>query len=207
MLSKASCCYCYTWVLLGGKVQGILPTLFEKFQCKKLVMQFCLGCLFSSYRSWCLRAGLSCWMLIRVLFFVFFLGGFHFFYKVRGKGRERDLWGKFCIVWRRIIGNVSSSTFSSLSPLSFVLARGMVQDLANRSGHTAHYSNFRNWRDSTPVKKNNFVIEELLDSQSDIGWRHFFEGWLSQEWTVAQQAYYQSTKYLRTGRRWMVALI
>jgi hypothetical protein len=47
----------------------------------------------------------------------------------------------------------------------------------------------------------------VLGSQTTIGWRRFFEGWISHEWTKAQQAHYTSIKSLCTGKRWAVALI
>jgi hypothetical protein len=40
-----------------------------------------------------------------------------------------------------------------------------------------------------------------------LGWRRFFEGWISKEWSFAQQAYYTSIKFFRTGKRWTVELI
>ncbi len=66
----------------------------------------------------------------------------------------------------------------------------------------------RGWKDNTQVDgPPSLLIEELLKHQAALGWRRFFEGWISREWTKAQQAYYQSTKSLRTGRRWTIALI
>jgi hypothetical protein len=64
------------------------------------------------------------------------------------------------------------------------------------------------WRYNTdPNLQNPFLFTGILGSQNTIGWRWFFEGWISHEWTKAQQAYYTSIKSLRTGIRWAIALI
>jgi hypothetical protein len=52
-----------------------------------------------------------------------------------------------------------------------------------------------------------FFLVEALSNQASIGWRRFFEGWLSIEWALAQQAYYSLIKSHRTGKRWVVSLI
>jgi hypothetical protein len=64
------------------------------------------------------------------------------------------------------------------------------------------------WRsDSGTPLPNNFFLEEALSSQGSIGWRRFFEGWLSIEWALTQQAYYSLIRSRRTGKRWVVSLI
>lgn len=66
----------------------------------------------------------------------------------------------------------------------------------------------KSWRNGQPqASLNPFLLEELLQCQSRIGWHRFFEGWLVHEWTVAQQAYYKISKSLRSGRRWTIELI
>ncbi len=66
----------------------------------------------------------------------------------------------------------------------------------------------RGWRNDMTVSiTNQFLFEELISDIEWIGWNQFFEGWLVQEWTRAQQAYYNSIKSLRTGELWAVALI
>ncbi len=94
-------------------------------------------------------------LLICVLFVVFFLVGFHLFNEVRGKGRERDYF--LCCFG------------------IFIWALQTDPDIQ----HTIPIY-LRNGRDGTLVNNNcNFAIEELLDSQSAIVGRCFFEDWLS----------------------------
>jgi hypothetical protein len=50
------------------------------------------------------------------------------------------------------------------------------------------------------------VLKALL-SQDEIGWTPFFEGCVSNKWTVAQEQYYKQLASQRTGRRWVVELI
>jgi hypothetical protein len=52
-----------------------------------------------------------------------------------------------------------------------------------------------------------FVFDELIQQQSNIGWRRFFEGWFCTDWALLQQAYYKSIKSHRSGKRWTIALI
>ncbi len=69
-------------------------------------------------------------------------------------------------------------------------------------------SYLRSWRYNTePNIQNHFLLTRVLGSQNTIGWTRFLEGWISHEWTKAQQAYYTSIKSLRTGKRWAIALI
>ena len=66
----------------------------------------------------------------------------------------------------------------------------------------------RSWRNGTDL--NLFTkanLRDILEQQSQIGWRRFFEGWLSRDWITEQQRYYNSIRSLRTGKRWAVALI
>jgi hypothetical protein len=53
----------------------------------------------------------------------------------------------------------------------------------------------RGWGNDTTVGINNqFLFEELLNDKEGIGWNRFFEEWLVQEWTRAQQAYCNSIR-------------
>ncbi len=66
----------------------------------------------------------------------------------------------------------------------------------------------QSWRDDTGLRPyTNFMLEGIVQSQSRVGWRRFFEGWLVMEWTEAQQAYYHLIKSKRSGKRWTVELI
>jgi hypothetical protein len=66
----------------------------------------------------------------------------------------------------------------------------------------------RSWKDGSQPETTYYVVtEELLKHQVEIGWRQIFEGWLSREWTNAQQAYYHVTKSRQTGKCWTIALI
>jgi hypothetical protein len=47
-------------------------------------------------------------------------------------------------------------------------------------------THLQGWRnDQMPIYEPNFLTFTLLRHQSRMGWRHFFEGWISQEWTQA----------------------
>ncbi len=66
----------------------------------------------------------------------------------------------------------------------------------------------KSWRDDTSeISSNSFMLEEVLEHQSSIGWQRFFEGWTGIGWERAQQAYFTLIKSRRTGKRWVVALI
>jgi hypothetical protein len=69
-------------------------------------------------------------------------------------------------------------------------------------------SHLKTWRHDQPqASLTPFLLENTILKQSQIGWRRFFEGWLVQEWTDAQQAYYKISKSLRSGKRWTIELI
>jgi hypothetical protein len=51
------------------------------------------------------------------------------------------------------------------------------------------------------VEKTN-QTETCIEVQSNIGWAHFMEGFITPEWHYAQQIYYSSIKLLCTGKRW-----
>jgi hypothetical protein len=69
-------------------------------------------------------------------------------------------------------------------------------------------SYLRSWKyDSAPDSTTTFLLQKCLESQNIIGWGRFFEGWISQDWTKAQQAYYLTIKSLRNGKRWTISLI
>jgi hypothetical protein len=44
-------------------------------------------------------------------------------------------------------------------------------------------------------------------AQSLIGWHNAFEGWLAADISNAQQYFYSASRFLRTGRRWLIELI
>jgi len=50
-------------------------------------------------------------------------------------------------------------------------------------------------------------LQELLQEQNHIGWRRFFEGWISMRWAIKQQRYYEASRSRQTGRRWVTVLI
>jgi hypothetical protein len=64
------------------------------------------------------------------------------------------------------------------------------------------------WRyNSTPQYSLPHDIYELVQHQSTMGWRTFFEGWIPIAWEETQQAYYNLIKSRWTGRRWTICLI
>jgi hypothetical protein len=69
-------------------------------------------------------------------------------------------------------------------------------------------SHLQSWRENNgePLPTN-FLLDEALSSQECLGWQRFFEGWISVEWSSAQQAYYTLMKSRRTGKRWVISLI
>ena len=46
-----------------------------------------------------------------------------------------------------------------------------------------------------------------LAQQTDIGWGNLLEGWISSEWAIAQQTYYDSIHSRRSGTRWASSLL
>ena len=50
-------------------------------------------------------------------------------------------------------------------------------------------------------------MERLINCQSKIGWRSFWDGCLSHEWGAIQQTYLTWTKSKQTGKRWVAGLI
>lgn len=69
-------------------------------------------------------------------------------------------------------------------------------------------SHLHSWRDKQPQHTSTFfVFDDRLNSQSNIGWKRFFEGWFSKDWLVLQQAYYNTIKSRCSGKQWVVALI
>jgi hypothetical protein len=69
-------------------------------------------------------------------------------------------------------------------------------------------SYLRTWKDEKHRDPSSFfVFDELIQQQSNIGWRRFFEGWFCTDWALLQQAYYKSIKSHRSGKRWTIALI
>ncbi len=55
---------------------------------------------------------------------------------------------------------------------------------------------------SAPVE-----LVDLIREQAHIGWDRSFTGWISPQWTLKQQEYYEVTKYRRTGYQWATALL
>jgi len=50
-------------------------------------------------------------------------------------------------------------------------------------------------------------LEAVLKEQCTIGWHRFYVGWLSPQWEIIQQNYYNVTRSNKTGKRWVSALI
>jgi hypothetical protein len=64
------------------------------------------------------------------------------------------------------------------------------------------------WReDSIPEKVVSFDLKDIVQYQSNQGWRLVFEGWIPIAWDEIQQAYYNLIKSRRTGKRWTICLI
>jgi hypothetical protein len=50
-------------------------------------------------------------------------------------------------------------------------------------------------------------IRELVDQQTKLGWRNFFEGMIATNWQVAQQSYLNRIGSRKSSRRWATAII
>ena len=57
------------------------------------------------------------------------------------------------------------------------------------------------WReDSIPEQLVSFDLKDIVQYQSNQGWRLFFEGWIPIAWDEIQQAYYSLIISRRTGK-------
>jgi Reverse transcriptase (RNA-dependent DNA polymerase) len=52
-----------------------------------------------------------------------------------------------------------------------------------------------------------FQLQPAIEQQNDIGWSNFIEGWVSFEWELVQQSYYDLIQSRRSGLRWLSSLI
>ncbi len=52
-----------------------------------------------------------------------------------------------------------------------------------------------------------FQLQPAVQQQNDIGWNNFLEGWVSFEWELVQQAYYDLIQSRRSGLRWLSSMI
>jgi hypothetical protein len=52
-----------------------------------------------------------------------------------------------------------------------------------------------------------FVAEQAADLQSNIGWKHFFEGRQIRQWRTLQEEYFRRKSICTSGKRWSRAII
>ena len=50
-------------------------------------------------------------------------------------------------------------------------------------------------------------VEDIFNSQKQIGWRPLLGGCLSLEWAKVQSTYFKWLGVRKTGKRWVAALI
>jgi hypothetical protein len=75
-------------------------------------------------------------------------------------------------------------------------------------GALCHVLQVLSWRaNDKETTHSTFLLEEIIQGQLKVGWRRFFEGWLSRGWTIAQQAYYHTIRSRRNGKRRTIELI
>jgi hypothetical protein len=55
------------------------------------------------------------------------------------------------------------------------------------------------WRSGTSITKK-VMLSDILDKQSKIGFYNFITGWLSVEWELAQESYYNLIGSRRSGK-------
>jgi hypothetical protein len=65
--------------------------------------------------------------------------------------------------------------------------------------------NLNRWRDPNNTGHLPIVIDDIIEQQDGIGWRHFFEGKISLAWEETQQKYYTLLKSRHTGKRWTIS--
>ncbi len=88
------------------------------------------------------------------------------------------------------------------------LEEWMVSVQTDPDVQEAIIAQLNNWRlgiDNTYTVP--FQLQPAVDQQTDIGWNNFLEGWVSFEWELVQQAYYDLIQSRRTGLRWLSSLI
>jgi hypothetical protein len=64
------------------------------------------------------------------------------------------------------------------------------------------------WRQGEEKRYNSrFSAEQAADYQTEMGWKHFFEGRLHKQWRVLQEQYFLQLAIQRSGKRWSGAII
>ncbi len=64
------------------------------------------------------------------------------------------------------------------------------------------------WKTQQEVNtRSSWDLSDLVEQQEVIGWRNFFEGWMSSAWEEAQHQHYVFIKSRHTGKRWAISLI
>jgi hypothetical protein len=70
--------------------------------------------------------------------------------------------------------------------------------------------NLQHWHDQVPpnpILSDWPGVPELFATQNEVGWRPFFDGFITDGWIEIQQAYYTFLERRNTGRRWASQLI
>jgi hypothetical protein len=67
----------------------------------------------------------------------------------------------------------------------------------------------RNWRSgkSSDSQQTTDWITELVNQQTKLGWRNFFEGMIATNWQVAQQVYLSRIGSRKSSKRWATSII
>jgi hypothetical protein len=64
------------------------------------------------------------------------------------------------------------------------------------------------WRQGVETRYNSrFSAEQAADLQTEMGWKHFFEGRLHKQWRLLQERYFLRLSIRRSGKRWAGAII
>jgi hypothetical protein len=69
------------------------------------------------------------------------------------------------------------------------------------------------WRNNTDISQDRYYLEDkdvasAFHTQSQAGWKHFFEGRPSRQWAQIQTTYFRdSLRSQQTGKRWLIELI
>jgi hypothetical protein len=62
-------------------------------------------------------------------------------------------------------------------------------------------------RGEEKIYNNRFSAEQVADKQTELGWKHFFEGRLHNQWRKLQESYHLQMSIRRSGKRWSGAII